>query len=480
MSLRQKTVSGIIWVGIQKFSSIGISFISNIVLARLLTPDDFGYIGMLMVFIALANTFVDGGFGSALIQKTNPTQVDYSTIFYWNLILSIILYVFLYFGAPFIASFYNMPLLCSILRLQGIIIIINACTIVQFNILRKQMLFKKISTINIASSVISVIVAIVYAYFGGGVWALVTQQIVQGLCNLFFIFIFISWKPLMIFSLKSFKSLFGFGSFMLLSNLINTAANNISALIIGKFFSAGMLGYLTQAQKIENLASTSIASTVEQVTYPLLVEVKEDYSQMRKVIRLLNVGLLAIVLPLMLGLIIGAEPILLFLFGEKWLPSVPILRILCIAGVFICLQGANYNVIAALGMSKVLFRWTVIKRLSGILVILFGFYFNGFTGVLYGMVLGSFLICLCNSWLVKKYINYGLLQQLKDLLPILLPTVFLFLLILEMSNFHILGENNIIYCIFFLLLYCLIFLFIPHPNIKEVRIILLNFISKNK
>ncbi|MDE6166711.1 MAG: lipopolysaccharide biosynthesis protein, partial [Muribaculaceae bacterium] len=234
-----------VWVGIQRFGSVLIAFLSNIVLARMLTPDDYGYVGMLLIFIAVASTFIDGGLGSALIQKTKPTEKDYSTVFYWNLALSLVLYGVLFACAPLIARFYQMPLLCSILRLQGVILIINAATIVQFNKLRKQMQFKKIAVIQIVSALISVTVAIGYAWKGGGVWALVWQQIVYSLVNVLLLFIVVPWKPEMSFSKESFRSLFGFGSFILLSNLINTFANNLNGLIVGKFFSASTLGYLT-------------------------------------------------------------------------------------------------------------------------------------------------------------------------------------------------------------------------------------------
>ena len=317
-SLKHKTVSGMLWVGLQRFGTVIISFLSNIVLARLLTPADFGYIGMLMVFIAVSTSFVDGGFGSALIQKSKPTQEDYSTVFYWNIFLSIVLYTILYFCAPLIADFYKMDILTKILRVEGVILIINALTIVQFNKLRKAMQFKKIAYVNITAAIISVIVAIIYAYYGGGVWALVWQQIVLGIVSVIMLFIVMPWKPSLLFSMESFKGLFKFGSFILLSSIINTIANNISALIVGRFFSAGTLGYLSQAQKLENVASTSIASTVEQVTYPLLVEVKDNYARMAQVLRSFNLMLLACVLPAMVVIIIAAAPIIIFLFGEKW------------------------------------------------------------------------------------------------------------------------------------------------------------------
>lgn len=479
-SLKHKTVSGMLWVGLQRFGTVIISFLSNIVLARLLTPADFGYIGMLMVFIAVSTSFVDGGFGSALIQKSKPTQEDYSTVFYWNIFLSIVLYTILYFCAPLIADFYRMDILTKILRVEGVILIINALTIIQFNKLRKTMQFKKIAYVNITAAIISVIVAIIYAYYGGGVWALVWQQIVLGIVSVIMLFIVMPWKPSLLFSMESFKGLFKFGSFILLSSIINTLANNISALIVGRFFSAGTLGYLSQAQKLENVASTSIASTVEQVTYPLLVEVKDNYARMAQVLRSFNLMLLACVLPAMVVIIIAAAPIIIFLFGEKWLPSAEILRILCIAGVFICLQGSSYNVIAAIGKSEVLFRWTLIKRGVGIGLIFLGLFVYGFHGVLWGMVASSGFIWLSNAWLVSKHIGYSLTRQLIDLAPIVLLGCVCFILAYVCATIELIGRNDLIYAALFIVLYIPPFFIFKIPAIQEIKKNIISLIKHNK
>ncbi|MBD5338813.1 MAG: lipopolysaccharide biosynthesis protein [Bacteroides sp.] len=468
-SLKHKTVSGMLWVGLQRFGTVIISFLSNIVLARLLTPADFGYIGMLMVFIAVSTSFVDGGFGSALIQKSKPTQEDYSTVFYWNIFLSIVLYTILYFCAPLIADFYKMDILTKILRVEGVILIINALTIIQFNKLRKTMQFKKIAYVNITAAIISVIVAIIYAYYGGGVWALVWQQIVLGIVNVIMLFIVMPWKPSLVFSIQSFKGLFKFGSFVLLSSLINTAFNNMSALIVGRFFSAGTLGYLTQAQKIENVGSTSILTTVEQVTYPLLVEVKEDFNRMTKVLRTFNVMLMAFVTPVMLSVMVAAKPIIIFLFGNKWLPSAEILQILCIAGIFVCLQGCNYNVIAAIGKSNVLFRWTIIKRSVGIGLIFLGLFVYGFQGVLWGLVGSAIFIWISNAWLVSHYIRYNLSRQLLDLLPIMILGIISLGLTYFFKIFILTGVHDIVYAIMLLCFYLAPLLLSRYPVFLGIR-----------
>lgn len=479
-SLKHKTVSGMLWVGLQRFGTVIISFLSNIVLARLLTPADFGYIGMLMVFIAVSTSFVDGGFGSALIQKSKPTQEDYSTVFYWNIFLSIVLYTILYFCAPLIADFYKMDILTKILRVEGVILIINALTIIQFNKLRKTMQFKKIAYVNITAAIISVIVAIIYAYYGGGVWALVWQQIVLGIVNVIMLFIVMPWKPSLVFSIQSFKGLFKFGSFILLSSFINTIATNFSALIVGRFFSAGTLGYLSQAQKLENVGSVTILTTVEQVTYPLLVEVKHDFKRMAYVLRSFNLMLMFFVIPVMLSVMIAAEPIILFLFGERWLPSAEILQILCIAGIFICLQGSSYNVIAAIGKSDVLFKWTLIKRGIGIGLIFLGLFVDGFQGVLWGMVASSGFIWLSNAWLVSKHIGYSVKQQIVDLLPILFLGIGSFIITSILYYIRLLGTSEILYSLTFLFIYGISGILLNTPTFIEIRANIISFFAQHR
>lgn len=420
-TLKQKTISGMIWVGIQKFGTLIITFLSNIVLARLLTPDDYGMIGMLAIFIAISNAFIDGGFGSALIQKSNPTQEDYSTVFYWNILLGILIYGILFICAPWIEYFYKDIIgLAKVLRVQGIILIINAITIVQFNKLRKAMNFKLLAKINVASATISVVAAIIMAALGFGVWSLVGQQIVLSTSNCIFLWFTCHWFPSLAFSISSLKALFNFGSFILMSSLLNTLGNNLNGLLIGKFFTAGTLGYFTQAKKLEDVSSLGILTVVEQVTYPMLVEVKNDYRRMANILSRFNSALLAVTMPLLYLIAIMASPIIILLFSDKWLPSSPILQILAIHGIFIAMQGANYNALAAIGKSKALFEWSVFKRVSGIvitigLLLLFGFY-----GLLWGIVLTGALIAFCNMYLVAKYISFPILEQLKQLMPIIL------------------------------------------------------------
>lgn len=449
-SLKQQTISGMLWSAVQKFGNMGISFVSNIILARMLTPDDYGCIGMLAIFITISSTFVDGGFASALIQKKVPTQKDYSTIFWWNLFISTLLYCVLYLSAPFIAKFYNIPLLSSILRVQGIILVINSLNIIQTNRLKKQLKFKRLANITIIAHTIAAISAILLAWKGYGVWSLVIQQIISS-CIITTILWFINkWTPDLCFSKESFKQLFGFGSFILCSNLINTFCNNVQGLLIGRFFTPAAMGYYTQARKLEEIASNSFSSVVDQVSYPVLSKFQSDNVAMKNVLQKLVTALAFVTFPLMLILILIAEPLITIIYGEKWIACVPFFQILCIAGIAICLQGIHYYAVASKGESKDLFVWTIIKRAVGISFLIVGMYFWNIIGLLWGCSLGAWFILFSNCYLVSKHINYTLFQQIKDLFPICLLSAISYIIVYVFKYFYICNMYSEAFIVLFL------------------------------
>lgn len=426
--LKEKAVNGVIWTFIQRFMSIFIQFISNIVLARLLTPDDYGCIGMLTIFMLLSATIIDGGFSSALIQKKRPTQEDYSTIFFWNLGLSIVIYLILYFSAPVIARFYHTELLCPVLRVQGIVLIINALQTIQVNQLNKQFKFKKISIVTLLSSCISLSVTILMAYKGYGVWALVTQNLLMASIPTLIYWLTNKWIPILTFSVESFKELFNFGFFMFLSSLTSTFVNNVQGLLIGHFYNASQMGYYSKAHRTEMLASTSITQVVSQVSYPLYAELQDNKQKLISTIKKLTLSVSFLVFPMMLLLILLAKPVFILLYSEKWLSAVPYFQILCIAGLAICLQAVNSQSIAAIGKSKVMFIWSFIKQTTGLIFMIVGWYIFGIKGLLIGMVMKSWLIYIINASLVSKYIGYKLYRQLLDILPVLMISILCFVI----------------------------------------------------
>lgn len=423
-SLQNKAMSGVLWSSIQKFGSIAITFLANVVLARLLTPSDFGCIGMLMIFISLSNTFIDGGFGSALIQKKRPTQTDYSTIFYWNIFLSIVLYGALFLSAPIISAFYNIPLLENVLKVQGVILVVNALGIIQANQLRKQLEFKKLSVVEILAAIFSLVLAIFAAWKGLGVWSLVIQQISLSSFRTFFYWVVSSWRPLITFSYKSFKELFNFGSFILLSNLFSTLSNEIQGLFVGKMFSPSLLGYYSQAYRLEGSMATIISGIIDQVTFPVMASIQEEKVKLVKALRRFIQIPAFICAPLMGISIVIARPLIIMIFGNQWSVCVPYFQILCSAGLAVCLQGAANNSISAIGKSKVFFKWTLFKRSLTIILCVFGIFVAGIYGMLWACSLGAWLVYIINAYLVEKYIGYSLLKQVNDIFPfILLATI---------------------------------------------------------
>lgn len=418
--LKHKAINGVIWTAIQRFMTIFIQFISNIILARLLTPDDYGCIGMLAIFMLLSATIIDGGFSSALIQKKRPTQEDYSTIFFWNLGLSIIIYLILFCSAPFIAKFYHIDLLCPVLRIQGIVLIINALQTVQANQLNKQFKFKKISIVTLLSSVISLTVTILMAYSGYGVWSLVAQNLLMAAIPTTIYWLTNKWKPKPVFSIKSFKELLNFGSYMFLSSLVSTIGTNIQGLLIGRFYNASQMGYYSKAHKTEMLASTSLSQVISQVSYPLYAELQDNKEKLGQSIKKLTLAVSYCTFPMMMLLILLAKPIFILLYSEKWLPAVPFFQILCLSGMAVCLMAINSQSIAAIGKSKVMFVWSLLKQIIGALLMIIGLLLYGIKGLLIGMIIKSWLVYLINATLVSRYIGYNIWIQLLDILPVLI------------------------------------------------------------
>lgn len=422
-NLKQKAAAGMVWTALQKYSTMFIQFISGIILARLLTPYDYGCIGMLSIFMVLAESFIDGGFGSALIQKKRPTQDDYSTIFWWNIGMALLMYAVLFVCAPAISRFYKIPLLCDVLRVQGLVLFIYAFNIVQRNQLRKKLNFKVLSIVTITTSLIALGTTIFMAYKGFGVWALVAQNLIGAAIPAIVFWFFIKWRPVFVFSLKSLKELFSFGFYMFLGHLLNQFGQKIQGLLIGKVYTPATMGYYSKAEGTEKLASHSISGIMTQVTYPLFAEVQDDKVALGNVIKRMTVTLAYITFPLMFILLLCAKPIFVLLYSDRWLQSVPYFQVLCIAGLAGCLQAVNLQSIAAIGKSKVLFWWTLFKRVVGIGAIVLGLYWFGMKGLLAGVVFNYWFSYVVNISLVSKHIGYKWNRQIVDLLPVTIASI---------------------------------------------------------
>ncbi|MBO7493983.1 MAG: lipopolysaccharide biosynthesis protein [Bacteroidales bacterium] len=422
-NLKQKAASGMVWTALQKYSMMIIQFISGIILARLLTPYDYGCIGMLAIFMVLAESFIDGGFGAALIQKKRPTQEDYSTIFFWNLGMAGFMYVILFFCAPAISRFYNIPLLCSVLRVQGLLLFIYAFNVIQKNQLRKTLNFKVLSIVTITTSLISLGITIFMAYKGFGVWALVTQNLITAAIPAVVFWFYLKWRPILVFSWKSFKELFSFGFYMFLTHLLNSFGQQIQGLLIGKVYNPSTMGYYAKAHSVERIASTSVSSIMTQVTYPLYAEAQDNRQMMINMVKRLTMTLSYITFPIMFILILLAKPIFVLLYSERWLSSVPYFQVLCLAGLANCLMSVNLQTISAIGKSKIMFVWTVVKRVVGIGAIFVGLLLFGMKGLLAGVVINNYFAYFVNIGLVSKHVGYKWTRQLWDLMPVTVASI---------------------------------------------------------
>jgi Membrane protein involved in the export of O-antigen and teichoic acid len=424
-SLGHKATTGAIWASIDRFGIMVLQFVVNLILARLLLPQDFGAVGMLAIFIAVSQVLIDGGFGSALIQKKEPTQTDYSTILFWNIGFSSVLYLILFICAPVISEFFSMPILSDVLRVMGLSLIINSVFGIQKNRLQKQLAFKLIAIMELSSYVIGAVVAITLAYYGFGVWSLVAMQIVSGLTSVLTLWLITHWLPSICFSLASMKELFGFGGFILAAGLLQEICKNLQGIIIGRKFSATEMGYFSQAYKLDQIACYSIPQVIVQVMYPVYSSIQDDKQRLIEILSM-NIRVISfLIFPILSMLILIGEPLIQFLYGEKWLPSVPYFQVLCVGGFFICLQNVNFYAVAAVGKSKQLFFWSFYKWGFLILALLVGMVF-GMYGILWGMVLSNFNIYAVNAYLAARNVGMKLRLQTKCLLPITIATTIAF------------------------------------------------------
>ena len=420
--LKKKTIFGIMWNGLGNAGSSLISFISNIVLARILLPGDFGCIAMLYVFMALSNTFINGGFGAALIQKKNPTREDYNTVFYWNIAIAFLLYFVLFFSSPAISRFYNVPLLTSVLRVHAIALITSSFGIIQRTQLSKNLKFKDISKAMLISISCGTIVAISMALCGFGVWSLVASNLVHSVIGVILLWKLSTWRPEWCFSFSSFKELFSFGGLLALVGVINTLYGNIQAMIIGKKFSATDVGYFNQAKRLEFVPSDTVTMVVDQVTFPVFSKIRDDASRFVSGIRTNVKAVSFFNIALYVLLIIIAYPLIHFIYGEKWDAAVPYFQILCLAGMVYSLDQINLNVIKSLGKGNLYFLSQIITRIVGISTMFIGMSW-GIYGLLWALVVSSYLNLLVSSVIISRLVNYSLLQQLGDILPTIILAI---------------------------------------------------------
>jgi O-antigen/teichoic acid export membrane protein len=416
MSLRKKTISGFAWSFIDSFANQGLSFFIGIILARLLSPEEFGLIGMLAIFMAISQSFIDSGFGSALIRKKDCTAEDYSTVFYYNLVVGIILYLVLFFSAQAISSFFAKPQLKIMVQVLGINLIINSVSLIQKTILIKNINFKLQAKISIISSIISGSISIGMAFGGWGVWSLVLRLVIQNLCMSILLWAWNTWRPRIIFSIASFKELFGFGSRLMFSGLIDTTYNNIYYLIIGKEFSANELGFFTRAQNFSMLPTQLLTEVIQRVSYPALSTLQDSQDRLKAAYRKLIKNTMLISFVLMIGLAAIAKSLVITLIGEKWASSIIYLQLLCFVAVLYPLHALNLNMLNVKGRSDLFLRLEIIKKILVIPTIIIGI-FLGIKIMIIGMIVNSIIAYFLNSFWAGKMVNYPFKEQISDITP---------------------------------------------------------------
>lgn len=416
MTLKQKFISGLYWSMFNDIVGYAINFFFGIILARILDPKEFGLIGMIAIFIAISQSFIDSGFSNALIRRKKCSQLDYSTVFYYNLLVSIIFCLILLFGANGISALFREPLLKSLIQVLSLGLIINSLGIIHRTILTISINFKLQTRISIISSLISGTTALLCAYKGFGVWSLAVMSLSNQTANSLLLWFWNNWRPSLNFSKKSFNEMFGFGSKLLISGLIDTVFNNIYYLIIGKFFSARKLGFYTRAEQFSTIPSTGITKIVSRVSFPIFAQMQDDPVSLKNGYKRIIRSTMFITFILMMGMAAVAEPMVVFLIGEKWRPAVAYLQLMCFVEMLYPLHALNLNILTVYGRSDLFLQLEIIKKVIAIPTIIIGILY-GITPMLISMIIASILSFLLNSLWSGKLINYNTYEQIKDLLP---------------------------------------------------------------
>ncbi|MFS0576485.1 lipopolysaccharide biosynthesis protein [Sporosarcina sp. 179-K 3D1 HS] len=411
-------MKGIFWSFTDLLANHGLQFLIHIILARILLPDSFGLIGMILIFIAISNLFVNSGFSQALIRDQEANRVDYSTVFYFNLGMAILLYGLLFISAGPISEFYNEPQLTMLLRVLGLTMVVNSLGMIQKVLLFKKVDFKTLTKVNLIAVFLSGGTTILLALKGFGVWSLVVNTFLMQSAQTILLWLFTKWRPLWAFSWTSFKKYFTFGYKLLLSELLDTTYNNIYFVIIGRLYSTAAVGYYTNAVKFRDLASLSISIAVQRVTYPVLSSIQDDQDRLKygyqKIIR--TTGFIHF--PLMVGLAAIAYPLFNLLLEEKWLPSVIYFQLLCFAGMLYPIHSINLNILQVKGRSDLFLRLEIIKKLLWTFLIVMALLLKlGILGLIWAAVLISFISLLLNTYYSAREIGYSTGEQLLDLGP---------------------------------------------------------------
>ena len=413
---KNTTVKNFIWRFAERCGAQLVTFVVSIVLARILSPDDYGTVALVTVFTTILQVFVDSGLGVALIQKKNADDLDFSSVFYFNFVVCIVLYAGMFFAAPIIASFYNDLTLIPIIRVISLTIVISGIKGIQQSFVSRNMLFKRFFFSTLGGTIFSAILGVAMAYAGCGVWAIVAQQLSNTAIDTLILWLTVKWRPKKMFSWERLKTLFSFGWKLLISSLLDTGYSNLRSLVIGKIYSPSDLAYYNQGDKLPSTVITNINTSIASVLLPTLASKQDDRKQLKNMTRRAIKTSTYIIAPLMMGLAFCAPPIVRLILTEKWVPCVPYLRIFCITYMFYPIHTANLNAINAMGRSDYFLKLEIAKKVIGMLLLLLTMRIS-VMAMAYSLLVSMVTSMVINSWPNKKLLKYSFIEQIIDILP---------------------------------------------------------------
>lgn len=479
-SSKRLFVNNVLWESIGRFSSLIIQFLVTLLMARKLAPSDFGIIGLLNVFVLLGRILLDSGFSQALIQKKEASNIDLSSVFYFNLFIGCFLYVLLYILSPYIAFFYGEPSLTRYARILFLVIPINSLGLIQNVIIQKKLEFKKSTYASVSGALISGVAGVIAVYHDWGVMALVLQLMLMHILTTLLFVVQERWLPMMKFSLTSIKSLFSFSVNLLFTSLLTVLFNNIFTVIIGKFYSFKEVGFYNQAKKFEDVSSAALTEVILKVSFPTLVNYKDNLLSLKETYKKIIVMTIFVLVPLMCWLICVAESLFIFLLTEKWLPAVPYFTLLCVYGLTFPLHQININIFKVLGNSKKILWIELLRRFILIISIIVTIQIS-IKAMLIGQIIAMFIVIILNMKFAGKLIGYSLFRQIMDVLPYYIIAIFAAILSCFLvgdshsSTIVFLGRSLCFACIYFV-----INILLNLPAYNELKVIFYEFLKRRK
>lgn len=472
---KSKIFSGLLWKFGERITAQIISLVVSIILARLLSPDEYGAVAIVMIFITIANVFVSSGFGNALIQKKDADNLDFSSVFYINIIIGIILYFIIFVIAPYIAKFYKMPILVPTLRVLGIRIIVASINSVQQAYVSRNMLFKRFFWSTLFGTLISGIVGIFMAYHGFGVWALVAQYLTNTCTDTVVLWFTVRWRPIFKCSILRARALFSYGWKLLVSGLLDTGYKQLRSLIIGRKYSSADLAYYNQGDKYPALLVTNINASISSVIFPAMAKHQDDKLKIKNMTRRAIQVSSFVLWPCMIGVAAIAKPLVLFFLTDKWLPCVPYIRIFCFTYGLWPIHTANLQAINAVGRSDLFLKLEIIKKLVGIVSVIISMNISPLF-MAYSLIVTDLIATFINAYPNKNLLNYGYFEQIKDIFPSLAMSVVMAVIIYPISKIQI---SNLLILLIQIVVGVSIYLLLSVITKQQTLQYVLNFIQKN-